>query len=251
MRDADAQGATIAVTDGEATMASPAQPFPMTTDRPPRLSGDELRLEQGHTLDTPRRRCGLAARCLFWLMNAAYGQERTLSKFKVLEVVARVPYQAWENVAYVAVTHRYSRPAFAHRIFEWVQESRTQQDNEQWHLLILEELIDESGRREPFVRYRVLPQVLAFFYYQLSWLLYALRPAWSYRLNADLEDHAEHEYAAFVAEHPELEGEPYDGLFAVEYGRFDSRADLFRQISYDERVHKEESLAHMGDARFR
>jgi ubiquinol oxidase len=244
-------GATIGMTHAEATMASSAQLLPMTTDRPPRLSADELRREQRRTLDTPRRRYGVAGRCLFRFMDAAYGRVRSLSKFKVLEVVARVPYQAWENVAYVAVTHRYSRPAFARRIFEWVRESRAQQDNEQWHLLILEELIDESGRREPFIRYRVLPQMLAFVYYQLSWLLYALRPAWSYQLNADLEDHAEHEYAAFVAEHPELERQPYDGLFAAEYGRFDSRAELFRQISYDERVHKEESLAHMGDARFR
>jgi ubiquinol oxidase len=32
-----------------------------------------------------------------------------------------------------------------------------------------------------------------------------IRPDWSYRLNADFEDHAEHEYMAYVAEHPELE----------------------------------------------
>ena len=38
-------------------------------------------------------------------MDALYGTPRTLEKFRVLELVARVPYQAWENVAYVAVTH--------------------------------------------------------------------------------------------------------------------------------------------------
>jgi hypothetical protein len=36
-------------------------------------------------------------------------------------------------------------------------------------------------------------------------------PEWSYRLNADFEDHAEHEYALLVTEHPEWEDEPYDG----------------------------------------
>ena len=66
-----------------------------------------------------------------------------------------------------------------------------------------------------------------------------------------LRDHAEHEYALFVQEHPELEDVPYDGMFAEEYGRFDSLADLFRQIGHDERVHKEESLARMGEPRFR
>lgn len=223
----------------------------MMAHRPARLSSAELRVEQQRTLETPRRRYSVAARGLFWFLDACYGRERTLSKFKVLEVVARVPYQAWENVAYVAVTHRYSRPAFAERIFERVQESRHQQDNEQWHLLILEELVDASGRREPFARYRLVPQILAFFYYQLSWFLYAVRPSWSYRLNADFEDHAEHEYALFVDEHPELERSPYHGLFADAYGHFESLADLFRQIGHDERVHKDESLARMREPRFR
>jgi ubiquinol oxidase len=218
---------------------------------PPKLGREQLRAEQERTLATPRRRYGLASRCLFALLDLVYGKPRTLSKFKVLEVVARVPYQAWENVAYVAVTHRYSRPPFARRIFHRVQESRSQQDNEQCHLLILEELVEALGRRESFIRYRVLPQILAFVYYQLSWLLYTLRPSWSYGLNADFEDHAEHEYALFVEENPQLEARPYEGLFAEEYGRFDSLADLFRQIGHDERVHKEDSLARIADPRFR
>jgi hypothetical protein len=210
----------------------------------------ELREEQARTLATPRRRYGPPARLLFALLDLFYGRERTLSKFKVLEVIARVPYQAWENVAYVAVTHRYSKPEFARRIFERVTESRRQQDNEQWHLLILEELVDAQPGRENFVRYRLLPQVLAFVYYQLSWLLYVVKPAWSYLLNADFEDHAEHEYALFVRETPALENERYDGIFADDYGHYDSLADLFRQISLDERVHKEESLTRAAEPRF-
>ena len=147
--------------------------------------------------------------------------------------------------------HRYSRPSFARRVFTRVQESRVQQDNEQWHLLILEELVEAQGKRETFLRHRVVPQLLAFSYYQLSWVLYALKPAWSYHLNADFEDHAEHEYAHFVQDHPELEEHPYHGFFAEEYGHFDSLADLFRQIGHDERVHKEESLARLSEPRFR
>lgn len=132
-----------------------------------------------------------------------------------------------------------------------MQESRDQQDNEQWRLLILEELVDAPGLREPFLRYRLLPQLLALVYYQLSWLLYALRPSSSYQLNADFEDHAEHEYTLFVAEHPELEHKAYHGLFADAYGHFDSLAGLFRQIGHDERVHKDGSLARMREPRFR
>jgi ubiquinol oxidase len=97
----------------------------------------------------------------------------------------------------------------------------------------------------------VLPQVLAFAYYQLSWMMYALRPAWSYRLNADFEDHAEHEYALLVQEHPEWEDQPYEGSFGGDFGTYDSLADLFRQIGYDERLHKLESETNMRQPRFR
>ncbi len=44
-------------------------------------------------------------------------------------------------------------------------QSRVQQDNEQWHLLILEEQILDAGVREGWMRFRLIPQVLAFAYY--------------------------------------------------------------------------------------
>jgi hypothetical protein len=215
------------------------------------LSHDQLATAQPETLDTPRRHYSLGARVLFWLLDAVYGRPRTLSKFKVLELVARVPYQSWEQVAYIAITHVHERPGLARRIYERVTESRSQQDNEQWHLLILEERIARQGAREGFLHFTVVPQLLAFAYYQLSWLLYVIRPDWSYRLNADFEDHAEHEYMTLVTEHPEWEQEPFESAFADDYAHLESVADLFRQIGFDERVHKDEGLARMGEPRFR
>ena len=215
-----------------------------------KISPGELRREQVATLTCPRRRYGLAARALFLFMNLVYGKRKSLSKFKVLEVIARVPYQAWEHVAYIAITHRYGKPDFARRIFEFVTESRRQQDNEQWHLLILEELVHKKGLRENFFLYRILPQITAFLYYHLSWALYVIRPSLSYSLNADFEDHAEHEYMEFVRENPELAKEPFLSDFSVDYGQFDSLADLFRQIALDERHHKQESLERIEHARF-
>ena len=224
-------------------------------ERPPfgpieHLDHDRLAAEQAASLRSARRRYSLSARLLFAIMDRLYGEARTLEKFRVLELVARVPYQAWENVAYVAVTHTARQPGFARRVFDRVRSARWEQDNEQWHLLILEEL---SGReaRQPFFKSRVIPQVLAFFYYQLSWFMYVVRPAWSYRLNADFEDHAEHEYALLVAEHPEWEAVPYDGSFSADFGAYDSLADLFRQIGYDERLHKIESETNLTRPRFR
>ena len=224
-------------------------------ERPPfgpmrRLDHHQLREEHRATLTSPRRKYSISSRLLFWLMDRVYGEERSLEKFRVLELVARVPYQAWENVAYVAVTHTANQPGFARRVFDRVRIARWEQDNEQWHLLILEELTARASGHRGFLRSRVIPQVLAFGYYQLSWLLYVVRPARSYRLNADFEDHAEHEYALLVEEHPEWEQVTYDGEFTADFGAFDSLADLFRQISFDERLHKLESEHMMATPRF-
>ena len=127
---------------------------------------------------------------------------------------------------------------------ERVVEARTQQDNEQFHLLILEELIAQQ-RATPLgrFRYRIVPRILAGPWHAFTWLLHLVRPTWSYRLNANFEDHAEHEYMAYVAEHPELDRQPVRSGIAADYGRFASLGDLLRQIGHDERVHKLESLA--------
>lgn len=210
----------------------------------------DLHAEQQRTLATPRRHYSLMARALFVVMDVVYGRTGSLEKFKVLEVVARVPYQAWENVAYVAITHTHSLPHFARRVFEFVKESREQQDNEQWHLLIIEELLREHGVRQGFVRFLLIPQLLALFYYHLSWMLYVVWPKQSYRLNADFEDHAEHTYMEYVAATPALDDGGYEGAFAADYGSFATLSDLFRRIALDEREHKQQSLARMDAPRF-
>jgi hypothetical protein len=89
--------------------------------------------------------------------------------------------------------------------------------------------------RENFSQHWLIPQVIGFLYYNISWPLYVIRPKWSYLLNAHFEAHAEHEYMKFVAENPALEQEPFESMFREDYGRFASLADLFRQIGYDER----------------
>ena len=206
---------------------------------------------QQESLRTPRLNYGPPARALFASVDLIYGRGRSISKFKVLEVLARVPYQSWEHAGYIAVTNASERPMTARRMFDDVQTSRHQQDNEQWHLLILEELTRTLEVTEGVIRHRVVPRILALLYYQLSLVLYLVKPMWSQRLNADFEDHAEHEYALFVDEHPEFDQMPFESQFAEDYGRFASLADLFRQIGRDERRHKEESLAAMARPRLR
>ncbi len=52
-----------------------------------------------------------------------------------------------------------------------------------------------------------------------------------------------------VAEHPEWESVSWVSELAADYGCFASRADLLRQIGYDERVHKQESEQAMVQVR--
>ena len=85
----------------------------------------------------------------------------------------------------------------------------------------------------------------------MSWLLFVLKPSWSYRLNADFEDHAEHTYAEMVVENPAYETTPWDSALCREYGSYASLADLLRQVSHDERCHKQESEQHLLAPRVR
>ena len=235
---------------------SPAFETPVTRalgDRPPlgpieRLDHVALVANQQSELAASRRTYTLGSRALFAVMDLVYGKERTLEKFRVLEVVARVPYQAWESVAYVAMTHTSKNPDFARRVYDRARIARVEQDNEQWHLLILEELT--RHQRRPWLKGRIIPQILALSYYQLSWILFVIRPKWSYQLNADFEDHAAHEYALLVQEHPEWETVPFESQFQGEFGAYDSLADMFRQIGYDEALHRQESEIMMTQPRF-
>lgn len=84
--------------------APPARPgSPARPPGPPKLSATELRRAQAETLRTPRFDYSIPARLLFWMVDLIYGRQRSLRKFVVLEIVARVPYQAWERAAYSAL----------------------------------------------------------------------------------------------------------------------------------------------------
>ncbi len=214
------------------------------------MSSEDLKIEQKNTLNEKRMKPGIPALILFKLMDMIYGKEATLSKFLVLEIVARMPYVAWEQVSYIAITHTHSDPKFARNIHDTVVESREQQDNETWHLLILEELIQNKGQRLGFLKVRVIPQVLAWVYYHISWLMYAIKPKFSYTLNAQFEDHAEHEYMSYVANNPHFDEEKWESHFKKDYGEYETLGDLFRRIGLDEREHKEASLERIDKARF-
>jgi hypothetical protein len=72
---------------------------PASPAGPPKLTSAELRRAQAETLRTPRFRYSAPARLLFWIVDVIYGRQRTLRKSIMLEIVARVPCQAWERAA--------------------------------------------------------------------------------------------------------------------------------------------------------
>ena len=212
------------------------------------LSPAQRRQWQEETLRAPRLRYGIPARLLFRLEDVVFGRGRSVPKFRALEIINRVAYQAWEQAAYYLAGKLRERGARARQLHDAVEDDRAEQDNEKWHVLILDEL-EAEGRRVSWLHYRLLPQLIAFAVYQQFWLMRAFRPSWAYRLHADIEDHAEHEYAQFVAEHPEWDDRSFQSLAAPEYGTYDSLADVLRQIGDDEGVHKRMSLDRLTRAR--
>ena len=217
-------------------------PAPVPVPAPPKLRSAELATAQRQTLAQPHFRYDPVTRMLVAMVELIYAGQPAIAKFKVLEMLAPVPYQAWERLAYKAFTRLHRRTAVARRILGAIAEARAQQDNEAWHLLIMETLLAAQGFRQGFLRYRLMPRLMAGPYRLLCWTFLVIRPAWSYRLNASFEDHAERQYMSFVASHPELDATGYDREALAGYGQYRSVADLLRQVGHDERIHKQESL---------
>jgi ubiquinol oxidase len=226
--------------------------IPASVDgEPPKLTRTQLAYTHAETLATPRRDYSVAAKLLFLTMDLLYGRAGNLSKYRVLEIVARVPYQTWETLSYKQITRVHRNVGLARRIWDRVREFRAQQDNEQWHLLILSELVERSGTKTGALRFRFLPKLMALTWWNICWVMYAVKPAWSHRLNADFEDHAEHTYAEMVVENPAWETTSWGSSLCAECGEHASVADLIRQISHDERCHKRESEIHLLEPRVR
>jgi ubiquinol oxidase len=215
------------------------------TQRTAPSSYSALRVGQQETLAAPRRNYSLFARFLFVQMDLLYGRKSTIRKFRVLEVVARLPYRAWEKQSQKQLNRVDDDAGTLASLMHRIRTFRSQQDNEQWHLDIMEELLAQSGEKLGFLKQRLLPRIISFGYWHFCWLLYAIKPRWSHRLNADFEDHAEHTYAEFVLDNPQLETTPWQPVVCAAYGSFASQADLFRQICLDERSHKHESEVHL------
>lgn len=206
----------------------------------------DLKKEQRASLARPRYNYSAIARFFFLSMDLVTGKKVTLAKAKLLEMLACVPYRAWENRQYKRMTQQYRNPELVRQSRSIKLWGREAQDNEYWHLLVLNEKMKEDRVKDPWYLFPPIPFLMTASYAVMSWAmaLFALRRAFLF--NAEFEDHAEHVYAQFVQEHPEWESQPVNNEIVKQYGDFGTWADVFRRIGLDERDHMNSSFISCG-----
>ncbi len=211
--------------------------------------GKELDLiaEQEKTLSTPCLPANFILKGMFLTFDIVYGPKRTLPKFMVLEMLARYPYWAWENGGYKALSKLYTScqepcPNRTRELLQLIDLGRESQDNEQWHLLLVADLIHQKGIKLSWLHHFLIPSVMAFKYNIVSKLLFRLNPKWSFAMNAAFESHAEHQYMLMAQENPDWDNEPVESKYFEFYPKQKTLADLFRRIGLDERDHMNHSL---------
>ena len=208
----------------------------------------DLRAEQAKTLAFPTLKANLILKAMFLLMDLIYGFKRTLPKFKIIELLARYPYWAWETGAYHMISRDYYKTELTDKhlkneyALRHIEMGRHSQDNEQWHLMILEEIMRQKNIKQGWLKFHLIPRILTLKYYFLTKLMYRLNPNWSFAMNAAFESHAEHQYMLLVAENPQWENEQVNSDYFKYYPKQKSLSDLLRRIGLDERDHMNESL---------
>ncbi len=211
----------------------------------------DLKKEQEATLSRPRMKYGLMASLMFRSMDFIYGKKTTYPKVKFLEILARIPYQAWEVKQYQHIITCFGNEKKRHKAEEIIKWSRESQDNEYWHLLVASEKMKEDKVKDSWFWYHLIPPLVAFKYTIFSrfFAFLSIKSAW--KLNAEFEDHAEHTFMQFVKDNPRLEDQKVESSVVQDgrgsdNGKYASWADVFRRMGLDEREHMNGSLRLIG-----
>lgn len=206
----------------------------------------DLKKEQQASLARPRYRYSLAARFFFASMDLITGKKVTLAKTKLIETLASIPYRSWEIRQYAQMTRGYRKSDLVQRARSIMTWGRDAQDNEYWHLLVINEKMKEDGVRDAWYLAQPIPFLMVLTYTVITRLMAVFNIRRAFLFNAEFEDHAEHVYAQFVTEHPEWETQPVKSELVKGYGIFASWADVFRRIGLDERDHMNHSFRFCG-----
>lgn len=206
----------------------------------------DLKKEQDAVLARPRLHHGPVAKFLFWSMDLLYGKTTTLPKVRLLEILARIPYQAWEIRQYGRMNRLFGNDGTVQEAREVIEWGRRAQDNEFWHLRVIAERMKQLGVKESFFHKNIVPPIAVIAYTLFSRMLALVNIRAAYQLNAEFEDHAAHTYMQLVKDHPELDEQNVESEAAKEYDNFEFWGDVFRRIGLDERDHMNASLLHCG-----
>jgi hypothetical protein len=206
----------------------------------------DLKKEQKASLARPHFKYSLAAKFFFFSMDIVTGKETTLGKTKLLEILASIPYRAWEIRQYERLTCRYRNAGLVEKATHIMLWGRESQDNEYWHLQVINEKMKEDGIKEPWYLFPLVSCSMVLIYRLISRLLAIFSIRRAFLFNGEFEDHAEHVYAHFVEDHPEWDSKPVKTKLVKEYGDFQSWGDVFRRIGLDERNHRNNSFIFGG-----
>jgi len=206
----------------------------------------DLKKEQKVSLDRPRYKYSLMAKFFFLSMDMITGKKCNLSKVKLIETLASIPYRAWETRQYGRMTRGYKNDSLvqnAHEIMMWGREA---QDNEYWHLIVINEKMKEDNVKDAWYLFPLFPFLMVTSYSIMSRIVAFFSISSAFSFNAEFEDHAEHVYAKYVEDHPEWDSQPVNSNLVKGYGDFQSWGDVFRRVGLDERDHMNTSFVFCG-----
>ena len=207
----------------------------------------DLKAEQEKTLLTPRLGVNFILKGMIITMDLVYGRARTLPKFLVLEILARYPYWAWETRSYKILSKYFAKNKKSKKedidvLLNTIKLGRDSQDNEQCHMLLLSDIIQQKGIQPGCIKRYFIPTIMAAAYYYLTKIIYAINPASSFTMNAAFESHAENQYMLMAKENPQWDTEQIESVYFAYYPKQKSLGDLIRRIGLDERDHMNSSL---------
>lgn len=209
------------------------------------LNDPKLRSEYARAYD--QYRPGIVARALAWILvgsgTLVYGKAPSYSKFKAIEVIARIPYQSWEVATYTLLTGLYANEARAIELTKTSTFSREAQDNETMHVVVLAQICKRLKCDGP-IRHALIPLLFAFFYFWTIYILYMVSRRSALELNYLFENHAYHQYQEFLTREGErLRDTGVYSDFLCLYGRNPrNEYELFESIRNDELVHRNRSI---------
>ncbi|MBA7576992.1 hypothetical protein ES708_18838 [subsurface metagenome] len=206
----------------------------------------DLKKEQKASLTRQRYKYSLAAKFFFLMMDIITGKKVTLAKVKLIETLASIPYRAWEIRQYKRMTRKYQDISFVEKARKIMMWGREAQDNEYWHLLVVNEKMKEDNAKDPWYLVPIVPLLMVSTYVLISRTLAIFSISRAFLFNTEFEDHAEHVYAKFVEDHPEWDTQPVNSNLVKEYGDFQTWGDVFRRIGLDERDHMNNSFIFCG-----